>query len=217
MENRFEPEAEQPVFQHNKIVMPKKQLGKTKLTTKRKQMVKRFLIKIAIVFLLIVSALTYGTYKVNEWFNTHTIKWQSPIQTPLWVEPRVSKLPTGYEVIHEARAAEQPTTVHQATATRPAISNIVSTIYQLESSSTNSAGCAAKGLYNGYGYIPGSCYKSHEEVQALVTKWVEKRIGNMPLNKLLCGYNLGFDSDHLIACMNQSAEYHYYRDYLNLN
>lgn len=87
---------------------------------------------------------------------------------------------------------------------------LVSKIYQLESSSGTKGtdqGCHAKGLHNGYGYIPGSCYASDEAVSKLVTKWVEsKQAQGLTTPQLLCVYNTGVKTE----------DCQYYKDYLNL-
>lgn len=84
-------------------------------------------------------------------------------------------------------------------------------IYQLESSSGTKGtdqGCKAKGLVNGYGLNPGSCYKSQEEVAGLVEHWIQRHIDEgMTDAQLLCHYNTGTPSD----------DCEYYQNYLKLN
>lgn len=228
----FEPEEEGPAFpNHNPLVLPKKR--KAKMAPRRLAKVKRALIKYSIIALLTLAALGYGTYKINDWFNYHTIKYQNPFQVPIWVEPRYDNQPAGHEVISKAEAKEInfdganfiAKTESDKPVTEPAtrkdktsnVSAIVATVYRLESSAGKNDSCRARGLYNGYGFAPGTCYSSHDEVTALVTAWFTKRVPTMGLAKALCSYNLGPNSNHLGDCIAQSNLYPYYRDFLNLN
>lgn len=97
------------------------------------------------------------------------------------------------------------------------IQRVVDRVYRLESSATNSEHCAKKQLFNGYGFAPGTCYKSQDEVERLVTAWFEKNLPIYGLAGAVCGYNLGFDSPHLGACRASDGNYPYYKNFLNLN
>jgi hypothetical protein len=236
----FEPEEEGPAFpNHNPIELPKKR--KAKMQPRRLAKIKRALIKYSIIAAILTAVVGYGTYKVNEWFNTHTIKWQSPIQTPVWVEAREPA--SRHDVITEAKAinfeganfiaktvdegrrdvpniqerVQGSNTEVQNIQTGPTIAEVVATVYRLESSGGKNDSCKKNGLYNGYGFAPGTCYKSHAEITNKVKAWFEKNIPKHGLARSLCGYNLGFSSKYLSDCINQSADYPYYRDFLTLN
>ena len=81
-------------------------------------------------------------------------------------------------------------------------------IYQLESSSGTKGTdqqCHSKGLHNGYGYIPFSCYESDEATGKLVDKWIQdKQKKGLTTPQLLCLYNTGKSTD----------DCQYYQDYL---
>ena len=91
------------------------------------------------------------------------------------------------------------------------VETIARKIYQLESSSgTNGTdqGCLAKGKFNGYGYIPGSCYGSRDEVKTLVKNWIiDKQEKGYNEAELLCLYNTGYKTN----------DCQYYQNYLGLN
>ncbi len=212
----FEPEDEVAFPNQTKVLRPKKY--KTKTTPRRKSKIKRTIIKTLIFLTLIIGALGYGTYKVNEWFNTHTIKWQSPVQTPIWIEERTA---SGHEAIKEAEAKEinfdGADFIHKTeavpdpnTEAKPALSEVVRKVYQLESSGGKNDGCRAKGLYNGYGYgqstFTWNCFQSHDEVTAKVSSWFETRIPTMGLSTALCYYNTG----------HKVTDCDYYQKYLKL-
>lgn len=218
----YDPEDEETTAfpKQVKVLRPKKY--KTKTTPKRKSKIKRTIVKTLIILVLIIGAVGYGTYKVNEWFNTHTIKWQSPIQTPVWIESRsVSELQAGHEVIQEAKAinfdganfirkdrADVGTTGTSESKIlgRHDIQLIVSRVYRLESSGGKNDSCRAKGTYNGYGFAPGTCYKTHEIVEAKVTDWFNTKLQTLDLPTALCYYNIGY----------KVSDCTYYQNYLKL-
>lgn len=86
------------------------------------------------------------------------------------------------------------------------IQDVVYRVYRLESSGGRNDSCRNRGLFNGYGYIPGQCYASHEEVTGLVTAWFEREIPKKGLVGALCYYNTG---RVLETC-------DYYKNYLKL-
>lgn len=231
-EQNFELEPEEdetPAFIQHKL-KPVTHSLKPKSAKKKKSTVKKTFIKVISSIIIVLIGLSYGTYKVQQFFEAKRIVWQSPviIRTPVYLENRVATEKPQIQPVHEAAAAniteskqevvEQPEVrnVSKPEVKQPSIANIVYSIYRLESSAGKNDSCRAKGLYNGYGFAPGTCYKTEAEVRSLVTKWVTNRIDDMPLNQLLCTYNLGPNSKYLKDCMNQSSSYPYYKDYLSL-
>lgn len=231
-EQNFELEPEEdetPAFIQHKL-KPVTNSLKPKSAKKKKSTVKKTFIKIVISIILVLTGLSYGTYKVQQFFESKRIVWQSPIiiRTPVYVENRIATEKPQVQPVHQAEAAnitevkgvttDTPniTNVSEPRIEQPSIANIVYSIYRLESSAGKNDSCRKKGLYNGYGFAPGTCYKTEAEVRSLVTKWVTNRIDDMPLNQLLCTYNLGPNSEYLKACMNQSSSYPYYKNYLEL-
>lgn len=189
---------------------------------KPKRSWKRICILVASCTFISLIILGYASYRINGFFETHELEFHSPIQMPVRVVPRrhpdnkIEAL-----LLPEAHAQEPEKQVDAVVVAEPVptldVGNIVTTIYRLESSSGVNDPCVRdKKGYNGYGYIPGTCYKSHMEVTRLVTQWVEQH-KDLSIAEMLCGYNLGFKSKHMKACMNQDPKYPYYRDYLNLN
>lgn len=223
----FQPEEEPNIFSNQKaIVLPPKQSSKRKLTTKRKQQLKTRLIKYTIALVLLLGVSGYGLYKINEWFNYHTFKFQTPIilQSPLIIEPRenVQELPSGSSVIPEAEAKEidfsGATFISKATGTtdqlstdKSNITDVVRKVYRLESSSGKNDGCVTKGLgYNGYGYRQNKsewkCFTSREEVAGYVEWQINKYLKTMDLPTALCYYNSGV----------KTSNCEYYQNYLKI-
>lgn len=206
----FQPEEEPNIFSNQKaIVLPPKQSSKRKLTTKRKQQLKTKLIKYTIALVILLGASGYGLYKVNEWFNYHTFKFQTPIilQSPLLIESReVQEVSSGSSIVTEAQAKEidftGATFITKAddepnkTIGVSSIDTVVRKVYQLESSGGKNDGCRKQGLYNGYGYAQSkhtwNCFSSHEEVTQKVKAWFEKRVPVMGLSTSLCYYQSGY-------------------------
>lgn len=168
----------------------------------RRQIKKRKMYHILILLVIIVGLIGYGTYVINEFFDGHKLQFQNPVrvQSPLRVISRTSllTLPNGYPIISEAHAATVAAnnggeeTVGILTDKTPGLSNtekIVSRIYILESSGGVHDSCKATGRYNGYGFAPGTCYATHEEVENLVEKWITTHSGT--LAQKLCLYNTG--------------------------
>lgn len=100
------------------------------------------------------------------------------------------------------------------------IKEIVTKVYQLESSGGKKDGCRAEGKFNGYGFgwHGGNrpCYETQEEVDQLVAEWFEGKLKKHSLSEALCGYNRGFKGEAFEGCLNQSEEFPYYRDFLSL-
>ena len=86
----------------------------------------------------------------------------------------------------------------------------------LESSGGKNDNCLRQGKINGYGYIPGICYNTHDQVRELVIKWFDKKLKQYNLATAVCGYNLGFRSQYLEKCVKKSADYPYWRNFDNL-
>lgn len=107
--------------------------------------------------------------------------------------------------------------VSQEDETPLAIEKIVDIVHQLESSGgkNNFSKCEAAGKYNEFGYNIPNCYEKGED-RKLVEKWFEEKLTKYDLPTSICGYNLGFRSEHLQECINQSEKYPYYKDYLTL-
>jgi len=64
-------------------------------------------------------------------------------------------------------------------------------IYKAESSSGKNDSCRKKGKFNGYGYAPGSCYDSFEEITSIVDDWLIENIEQYGVERSLCRYNTG--------------------------
>lgn len=182
----------------------------------KKSNFKRKAVTALVVLLTICSVAIYALYEVDKFFDHNTINWQSPVklQTPIFVSPRTQAQAKQVEVVPTAQAAEvpaapskEPEPVKQVNHT---ISEVVRRVYQLESSSGKNDGCRAKGLFNGYGYAQSThtwnCFTSHDEVNAKVVAWFEKRIPTMGLSTALCYYNTG----------HKTADCGYYQKYLKV-
>lgn len=120
----------------------------------------------------------------------------------------------------EVKEVEKISVVEPKKQIEPNIEEIVYKIYRLESSAGINDSCKAEGKFNGYGYAiyKGSyrCFESHEQVTEIVSDWVIEKLKTHSLPETLCGYNLGFQSEHLQECINQSDEHPYYKRFLNL-
>lgn len=210
------PEQDMPDFIKNKVqASPRPQKGR-KPHDKPKR---RYKVKIAMLA-VIVAALFYGVYQADRWFDSHTLEFRSPIQSPVLIKARVSKADS--PIVHTAQAAETA-----APAVEPEVKpigdneviaqakyrTIISRVYQLESSSGRNDKCVRKGKgVNGLGYGQrinvDNCYSSFEAVVADVDKWFEKRFAEgMDIPTAICYYNLG---KKLSTC-------DYYQNYLSLN
>lgn len=92
------------------------------------------------------------------------------------------------------------------------VSDIVATIYKLESSEGKNDSCKAKDAVNGYGFRPGTCYDTHERVKSYVTDWVSSMLDQgYSKSELMCYYNLGKVKGKII----NNCEY--YQNSLKLN
>lgn len=91
---------------------------------------------------------------------------------------------------------------------------IVSAIYHLESSYGKNDSCRAIGKYNGFGYNPGVCYNTLQEVVTRVDNRITELLKTYNVATVVCGYNLGFSSPHLQDCLNLSSAYPYYKHFL---
>ena len=101
----------------------------------------------------------------------------------------------------------------------PSIEKIADKIFLLESSNgKNDQKCGRLGKANGYGFRQGIgrnyCLNSHSEVRSEVIEWFKEKLKTHSLPEAVCGYNLGFQSEHLKDCINKSPEYPYYSKYL---
>lgn len=113
--------------------------------------------------------------------------------------------------------------VSQEDETPLSVEKIVDTIHQLESSGgvKNYSKCDSKGLYNEYGYgIPGNgkytCFEKGEDRKAVIA-WFEKELKDKSIESAICGYNLGYRSEHFQDCLNESSEYPYLKNFKKLN
>lgn len=104
------------------------------------------------------------------------------------------------------------------------INKIVRTIHKLESSGgkNNYSKCEEQGLVNGSGYgIDGSgkylCFKDRDEEIKTIAGWFERKLNDYSLQEAVCGYNLGFNSDHFQECLDESEDYPYLRNFNKLN
>lgn len=169
--------------------------------------------KIVAIIIGSVLALFISLVAVNGFFMKYFLTFRSPIilQLPIQVHEREALSPV---VITPKPKRVKPTVTPTPTPKKKVQLDI---IYALESSRGRNDSCRNKGLYNGYGYIPGNCYGTLEEVESLVRRWFEEKLKTYDLATALCGYNLGFQSHHLKECVNKSNNYPYYRDYLALS
>lgn len=152
------------------------------------------------------------------------------MQAPVRVEPRarLSQVPGGYVRTAEAGGDfSGAKVVHQGNERssgadrngvdrEPGVEQIIDAVFALESSRGKQDSCRAKGKWNGFGYIPGSCYDSHEKVRGYVESWFRTKLETYSLPHALCGYNLGFSSTAIDACIASSDEYPYYRNFLKI-
>lgn len=182
---------------------------------------RRRLYMLLLAIMVITAGAMYSAYKINQFFEGHELKFRSPIQAPILVMPRTSGIilphAEAYQkteelsLVETARAAspedETPSRGELlSTLTTLNVHTVSSKIYRLESGATNSSRCAAKNQFNGYGYIPGTCYATHAEVENLVEKWISTHEA-MGLSTMLCYYNTG----------KKLADCTYYQNYLALN
>lgn len=139
----------------------------------------------------------------------------------VWMLIDIKKEASVYKgLLGQTVEAQAPTLGYQAPPSPPSVSalqdqsgtpgsaasnDIERKIYRLESSEGKNDSCKQKGLYNGYGYIPGTCYTSHLEVRALVQGWI-KNHQSMGLPQMLCYWNSGKASENC----------EYYQKYLKL-
>lgn len=104
------------------------------------------------------------------------------------------------------------------------IEKVVEIIHRLESSGgkNNYSKCEEQGLVNGSGYgIDGSgkylCFKDRAEEIKTIASWFERKLKDYTLQEAICGYNLGFRSEHFQECLDQSEDYPYLRNFNKLS
>lgn len=170
---------------------------------------------------------------LNGFFDKYRFRFQSPIilQAPVILEQRK---PVVVEVIKEIEKpvaspsakpqsylpkinsvyAEEPDAKTQVLAR--ANGETLWKVYGLESSWGVNDSCKNKGMFNGFGYIPGNCYDHFSDVLDRVERWFVEKLAEHDLPTAICGYNLGFGSEHMKACLHQSSDYPYYKNYLSL-
>jgi len=136
------------------------------------------------VFLAAVTA-TIILYSIAQAATTKTITIKNPTPEPVVEEPE-----------------PEPDPVPERTF----VDEVVDKVYILESSAGKNDACYNVGKFNGYGYAPGTCYNSHEEVEAIVKDWFERKLEKMSLAQALCYYNSG----------TASNDCHYYAKFKNL-
>lgn len=168
---------------------------------------------LAITMLTIGSAWTFNYLEGSKLYEEITGRRIIQISNEIQSEQKVALLGS---LAKAATVAEENQEV-QANSKKPmeeaqpsSYQGIRKAIYQLESSSGTKGTdqqCHSKGLHNGYGYIPFSCYESDEETGKLVDKWIQKKQSDgLTTAQLLCLYNTGDASD----------DCEYYQDYLKI-
>lgn len=157
----------------------------------------------AILSLLVFIFIFLGlfAYLVNEYIDTHTFKFQSPItiQSPMIVKRQVKTIsPLSKKSVKSKKQALIPVVYAEDNKKEDnyEVSQIVDTIFTLESSRGKNDGCRDAGLWNGYGYSQSTfswkCYQTQEEVTNLVSDWVKDKISKgYTTAELLCYYNTG--------------------------
>lgn len=112
-------------------------------------------------------------------------------------------------------SSEQADSQEEEKALRPitpqSAQEITKVVYELETNSgknpaNTDQGCHQKGLHNGYGFAPGTCYASDAETGKLVVKWFEKQLKTKTVAQSLCYYNTGYVLD----------DCDYYQNYLRI-
>jgi len=173
---------------------------------KRKFHITKQTVKYAAIFViggLIFVAIQY--FFINYEF-------QSPIRSR-WISPLIENSnPTvimPLEDFSEDKAGEGVKATPSPTPSKRTFSNekILAGVYVLESSGGKNDTCKRQGKFNGYGYAPGTCYDSHEEVTAKVDAWFTRQLKTKTLAQSLCYYNTGYVKD----------DCSYYQNFLALN
>ncbi len=197
---------------------PEPEVDTPRGTKPTKMKIKTKLVMILLGLAVITGLTTYGLYKVNQFFNSNVIKFQSPVRLykPIWVEDRV---PPAHEGEVQAAVVETPAApapqVARETPPVPqpklGIEKVVARVYMLESSGGKNDSCVKQGKFNGYGYAQSTftwnCYATHAEVTGLVVKWFEQKMAaGMNLSTALCYYNTG----------HKVADCPYYQNFLKL-
>ena len=162
-------------------------------------------------FLKIVGRFVYrvsGLQKLVESVRTYLFHYKLRIRmTPLSYKVFLFMLglfigylgsltqPASMTFTNETKQAEAEELPVIAEPVGPNIDEIVSKVYQLESSSGQNDGCKARGMVNGYGWhqskFDWKCYKTHDEVKGYVTDWFKDKLENMTVEESLCYYNTG--------------------------
>lgn len=131
---------------------------------------------------------------VNSFFNTYYLKFAFPIELhmPITIHKRtpVVKIEKVYikasvPVVYAEKLT--PKQIIMAEKHR----DILWRVYGLESTWGKNDSCKVKGLYNGFGYNPGSCYKTFNEIVIKVNDWFENELQRVTLIQALCLYNTG--------------------------
>jgi len=128
------------------------------------------------------------TYTIN---NMDSI-WEAKTVTVFNASPALADTGTTQEKFEDNEAASAASVPGEFLAYNA--EEITKVVYELETNSGKNGtdqGCHAKGLHNGYGFAPGSCYESDAETGKLVEKWFEKQLKTKTLAQSLCFYNMG--------------------------
>jgi hypothetical protein len=189
------------MFVEQKIKIKRMQMKTSDFLRKLHQQSKK--IALAVVITEFIMAGTYAGL----------IKYEVlPLKKEVIVVERVIAKETPVEVKNEATEEFKEVTQSE---------KIADIIYLLESTNgkNNYSKCEAQGLVNGSGFgIDGSgkymCFKDREEEKETVSAWFDDKLKKYSEPEAICGYNLGFNSPHMEACVNRSIDYPYYRNYL---
>jgi len=172
-------------------------------------------------------------YLINAFFDTYRFRFQFPIiiRVPVWIERR-------NPVVIKEKVIPTPTPTPKSPIQTGVVPNVLADdnkpseyaivmgkkngsilwkMYQLESQRGKTDPCRKQGKFNGFGYIPGTCYDFFEDVVNRVDTWLTNHLQNNSLSVSLCEYNLGDKNEHVDECTMSSLKYPYYKDYLKLS
>ena len=181
-------------FQPKKLPEVKKQKGRAK----------RYFILIAL--LALVGAGFYGAYKINQFFDSHKLVFQTPVQSPVLIVKReipVAQATSSEVVIDPKELSEKDLVLSQENG------GLLWRVYGIESQFGKLDNCRKSGLFNGFGFKQNSkqwvCYKTFDEVVTAADQWFTDH-KDMGVPQSLCYYNLG----------QQVKNCDYYQKYLNI-
>jgi len=161
---------------------------------------------IALVLFLILIVVFVGTGMslIARWFDSNRMIIKSPVvlQNPIQIEKRMSVV----EIATASAQFKDPESAVEAFIKSKPHGHILWGIYGLESTWGKNDPCLAEGQYNGFGYAPGTCYGSIDEVVDLANIWFDNRLldEGLTLSQALCYYQSG----------TASSDCEYYQKYL---